>query len=381
MQEYNGLIIYFSMNLPPKALDREEMNTFLIQIPHSSFLQSYEWALFQLALGNRVFPMGAELDDRQLVSMMMYKDSMSGVINYLYCPRGPIVLHWDAQPSELWNGLHIKSLETMAEVGKEQRVGFVRFEPSFFANTPVPLWFARDVNTIRIKEVMPVQPPVTRVLDLMQSEENMQKQMHAKTRYNIGLAEKKGVEISSPIVIDARDVQSFLALIHKTSKRQGITPHPASYYELMAKKLSVAEIPTLGNPGMCYARLFIARYQGKVVAINMIIFFGDTATYVHGASDYEYRELMAPYLLQWEAMREAKRLGYGYYDLWGVQPETQTGISANIQIKTAAWAGISRFKAGFGGTVYYYPGTYDLILDAKKYIVYEVLAKIRRFIH
>ena len=86
---------------------------------------------------------------------------------------------------------------------------------------------------------------------------------------------------------------------------------------------------------------------------------------------------MSPYLLQWEALREAKRLGYRYYDLWGCMPEPAHSVDETILKQVEKWKGIDRFKKGFGGEVYYYPGAFELILDIKKYTVYRLLKRVK----
>lgn len=108
--------------------------------------------------------------------------------------------------------------------------------------------------------------------------------------------------------------------------------------------------------------LFIAEYQGKTIAANLVNFFGPTATYTHGGWDWEYRSLMAPHLLQWEQIKEAKNRGCKAYDFWGIDKIN--------------WPGITRFKKGFGGKEVNYIGTFDLILKQAWYSAYILVKKI-----
>jgi len=114
--------------------------------------------------------------------------------------------------------------------------------------------------------------------------------------------------------------------------------------------------------------MFIAELGGKIIAANMVVFFGDTVTYVHGASSNQYRNIMAPHVLQWRQIQAAKKEGYKYYDFWGVAPEGQ---------EKHHWAGITRFKKSFGGKGVSYLGAYDLILDKFWYTLYKVSHKLR----
>jgi lipid II:glycine glycyltransferase (peptidoglycan interpeptide bridge formation enzyme) len=123
----------------------------------------------------------------------------------------------------------------------------------------------------------------------------------------------------------------------------------------------------LGQSG--FLKMFLAEYQGKIIAANLIILFGDCVTYVHGASGDEYREVMAPHLLQWRQIQAAKKLGFKYYDFWGVAP---TGAD-----EKHPWQGITRFKRGFAGSEFNYLGARDLILDTFWYRIYKTVQRLR----
>jgi len=111
-------------------------------------------------------------------------------------------------------------------------------------------------------------------------------------------------------------------------------------------------------------KLYFAEYNNKVIASNIMTFFGDMVTYVHGSSSDQDRNVMAPYLLQWTIIQQAKNLGYKHYDFYGID-ETK-------------WPGVTRFKRGFGGTEINYPGTFDVIFNSFLYKSYQVLRWLRR---
>ncbi|NIP32988.1 peptidoglycan bridge formation glycyltransferase FemA/FemB family protein, partial [Candidatus Saccharibacteria bacterium] len=118
--------------------------------------------------------------------------------------------------------------------------------------------------------------------------------------------------------------------------------HPKSYYKKILESLgSMAEV-------------WFAEYKGKVIAANLMIFWGNTVLYLHGASSRDHKNVMAPYLLHWELIKRAKADGYKYYDFWGIAPPDSPNHP---------WAGITRFKKGFGGTEVKYPGTFDLAIN------------------
>jgi lipid II:glycine glycyltransferase (peptidoglycan interpeptide bridge formation enzyme) len=189
--------------------------------------------------------------------------------------------------------------------------------------------------------------------------EELLKQMKSKTRYNIRLAEKRGVNVYQ--TREKRHQEAFMALVGVTAERDGIRPHPKSYYEAMFATF----------PSETW-ELFVAEYEGEVIAANLIIFFGRYATYLHGSSANEHREVMAPYLLQWRAIQEARAHGCRWYDFGGVDTRGEEG----------SWAGITRFKLGFAPTTEMrkFPGAYDVILNPWRYRWYRALRKLRKII-
>ncbi|MBI5071795.1 peptidoglycan bridge formation glycyltransferase FemA/FemB family protein [Candidatus Falkowbacteria bacterium] len=187
-------------------------------------------------------------------------------------------------------------------------------------------------------------------MDLTKSEDELLAAMHEKTRYNIRLAEKKNLALKTGTVDD------FWKLMEETTKRDEFRAHPKKYYEKMFEKLAD------GEKNKMRGELKIV-YQGIApLAAAIIGYFGDTVTYLHGASSYEYRNLMAPYLLHWEIIKEAKKLGYKFYDFWGIDEKK--------------WPGVTRFKKGFGGFEINYPGTFDLPINKLWYKIYNLAKKI-----
>ena len=173
--------------------------------------------------------------------------------------------------------------------------------------------------------------------------------MHQKTRYNIRLAEKKGVKI---VESGAARFEEFWQLLVSTGDRDEFNLHGRSYYQEMLKFDSN------------FVKLFFAESEGKLLAVSLVVFFGDMATYIHGGSANENREVMAPYALQWQMIKLAKQMNYKYYDFHGVD-----------EVK---WPGVTRFKFGFGAKQADYPGTFDLVYDQGWYNIYKMVRKVRR---
>lgn len=332
--------------------DKLKWNNFLLNQPTQTgiFLQSWEWLDFQKIVGHKTHRLGLIDENGEL-------QAIAGVIEnvlllgkkYLYCPRGPITNQ----------KLNIKNqnllIEKIKKIAKNEKAFFIRIEP-------IDQNLKSAILNLEFKKTSPIQPECTLVLDLTNSEEQLLAAMHPKTRYNIRLAMRHGVTIhrtrSTNQEMLKEDFEIFWKLLLKTAKRDGFRTHPKNYYWQM---LNVLAPHPKASPAP-NAVLYHAKYQGKILATNLVMFFGDTATYLHGASSDEYRNVMAPHLLHWQIICEAKRLGFKYYDFWG-----------SDEIK---WPGITRFKKSFGGFEISYPGTFDLPLQKNWYKIYCLAKKI-----
>jgi len=299
-----------------------------------SFLQSSEWEKFQKAFGNRVF---------RIQGVLLIKNPKMR-LPYLYAPRvGKI------------NSLAIFKDELNVLAKKEKAV-FVKIEPYKVALlTDFP----------NAKQSATVQPQTTLLVNLGSSEEKILDQMRSKTRYNIRLATRNGVE-----VIEQNTFESFWALAQKTSERNNFRYHSKRYFELMLKTLA----PKI--------KIFSAIKEGKILASAIVLFWGEITYYLHGASLWEARQLMAPYKLHWEIMKIAKRAGCGQYDMWGIKlkPQISNLKSQNYYSQIDihhSWAGITRFKLGFApeGRIINYPDALDLIYRPFWYKIYSLKKK------
>jgi len=194
-----------------------------------------------------------------------------------------------------------------------------------------------------------IQPRQTLILDLAKSEEELLSAMKPKTRYNIKVAQKHCVKIDEGDGYFA----DFWRLLRQTADRDEFTTHDEDYYRKMLETLSPSGI----------MKLVAASYDGKVVAANLVVFFGDWCCYLHGASDYACRDKMAPQLLQWETILLAQSLGKKYYDFWGVDENK--------------WPGVTRFKTGFAPETAFtsYAGAFDLPLNKFWYWIYKLLKR------
>jgi lipid II:glycine glycyltransferase (peptidoglycan interpeptide bridge formation enzyme) len=311
----------------------------------NNFLQSWEWGEFQKSLGREV----RRLSWDNKIFVQAIKMNLPLGKNYWYIPHAPVII---SQTPEAFAAMS----ELVDELGKHG-VLFLRVDP--IARIEPSTEEQKQERSNRLLEFVPsTQPRCTRVLDLSRTEELLLSQMHQKTRYNIRLAQKKGVEVREG------PIEDFFKLNKQTKQRDNFVSHPDSHYKKMFDSL----------PGG-FIKIWNAECDGKVLSSNIILYFGDTATYAHGASSNENRELMGSHLLQWNVIQDAKSKGLKYYDFYGVNPEDEEHAAYK-----ESWKGISRFKQGFGGELICYPHSFDLIYKNGWYTLYKLLRKFRRLV-
>lgn len=313
-----------------KLLRPDNLNS-LEKIDHllsGEFLQSLFWAEMLVRGGEKIEVWQVEDNNQIRASVLLIKKSLRRGLFYWYAPRGPI---GDEE-----------AVEFLLTELKKSKVGgvFMRIEPAEKLT-------AKSILA-KLKKSLDLQPKKTLLLDLGLSDDDLLKAMHPKTRYNIKLASKKGVRISEG---GEQDFTDFWRLMSLTGERDGFRLHGEGHYRnLLSAKKNI--------------KLFLASYEGKIIAVGLFCFFGGRVTYLHGASDNEARNLMAPYLLQWEIIKKARAEGYKNYDFYGIDDKK--------------WPGVTRFKNGFGGFTKEYPGTYDFVFKPVIYGLYGFLRKVKR---
>jgi lipid II:glycine glycyltransferase (peptidoglycan interpeptide bridge formation enzyme) len=206
--------------------------------------------------------------------------------------------------------------------------------------------------------VRTIQPCRTIHVDLRPSEEEILSAMKGKTRYNIRLAERRGVDVRAG---GAEDVHTFYQLSQVTAERDQFGIHSYDYYRAAYDLFAPAGL----------AGLFVAEYQGKALAALMAFACGARAWYFYGASSDEERQRMPTYALQWAAMRWAKARGCELYDLWGVPDEEEETLEAEFAERSDGLWGVYRFKRGFGGRLVRYIGAYDYVYRPMLYRIYR----------
>ncbi len=298
--------------------------------PFGAFLQSFEWGEFQAALGFKVERISEDVKGKSVIAQAV-NFPMPLKSSYWHLPKGPL---GDASVE--------KAIELLCK--KLPGGAFLKIEP-----VKLPKKGQKSLDR---------QPSVTTIVDLSQTEEQILSAFKQKTRYNVRLAEKKGVTAQ---IVGLEQFEDLVRLMQQTAERDKFSLHELDHYKTMLQKLQSDD---------CRAFLAMAYYEGRPLAANVMIDAFGTRTYLHGASSNLYRNVMAPYALHKFLILDAKQKGLSSYDFWGIAPP-ESG-------EDHPWAGITRFKLGFGGKVVTMPGTYDVRKQTLMYFAYRLAKSLRR---
>lgn len=249
----------------------------------------------------------------------------------------------------------LPSQEALTYIRKEalkRRAIFVKLEPNVRTGDSLPY------NPLDyFKKGKPLFTKYTFVLDISRSEEEILKSMNQKTRYNVKLAEKRGVEVIKDNSKEA--FEEYWRLTEETTKRQGFYSHTKQYHQKMWQEMTSAGI----------GQLFKAVYNQETLTAWMAFILNKKLYYPYGASTSRHREVMANNLMMWEVIRYGKKMGCTEFDMWGsLGPEPQTNDS---------WYGFHKFKQGYGGELVEFLGTFDFVVFPAFYEIYKLTDTLR----
>lgn len=305
----------------------------------ASFLQSWDWGEVLLQSGQKIERIVVENDDATMLALVIFK-RLPAKKTFAFIPFGPL----ENKTSE-------KNWRELIEYVRSKNVVFLKIEPTNLVVVPE---FVKQ----KIHVVKDVNPMATMVLSLEKSILDILKSFHQKTRYNINLAEKKDLVIKWE-----KNFSVFWKLMQKTGSRDGFALHPEKNYQAAVSSPSVQQLTI---------------YSGdKPIAVGCFWISAGTCYYLYGASDHDYRQLMAPYLVQWEAIKMAKEKECGFYDFFGIASRKDPNSKEYDYDPKHRYAGVTRFKLGFNGTVVETPGTFDIPMNGLWYKLYCLSRRAR----
>lgn len=298
----------------------------------SSFIQSWSWGDFSERMGEKVFRLGfsehnsdkeQEQSSEKLIGIGLGVFIKAKRGRYLHFRHGPII-NWNDQ------GLAEFVIKTLKTLASQENAWFVRISPliSYETLERCPSLLSQS----RPSQMHNVDSEETWILDLNKTEEELLADMRKNTRYSIRKAEKMGIEILK--TKDPAYIDEFWTIMMDTVKRQKWTFYSREYIENEFKTFTQSD----------QALLFLAKYQGRFIAGAMFIFDKFQSVYHHSGALTEFRNTPASYLIQWEAIKEAKSRGLPRHNFWGLPLTKDNQLDMNDP-----WSGVGLFKTGFGG--------------------------------
>ena len=327
---------------PLSPAHQAEWETFVAGQNGGHLLQSWSWG--ELKTGANWRPLRLALREGDAGNIVAAASILRRTMLHLpprlghlaYVPKGP-VLDWTASTE---NGSSLARLFLLRLRGFLRGRGALalQVEPALEKGTSAGQAAVDCLQALKFRETQPIQPLRTILLDIEPDEETLLAGMKEKWRYNVRLAARKGVEIRAASTLE--EVQAWYNLLQTTGQRDLFGIHSLEYY---------CKAWTILEPRQ-QCRLLLAWSEGELLAGIFVSLQGHEAIYLYGASSNARRNLMPNYLLQWEAMRWARRAGATVYDFWGIPPTDESD---------EAMAGVYRFKSGWGGRVTTFIGNYE----------------------
>ncbi|OGK17262.1 hypothetical protein A3D80_01410 [Candidatus Roizmanbacteria bacterium RIFCSPHIGHO2_02_FULL_40_13b] len=329
-----------------QIIDKNEWDLFLSTHGEANFLQSWEWGEFHEQLHHTIERTGFSIDGKlEGVMLSIVEPARRG--RYLTVPGGPII-EWENE--ELINEVS----QAMKEIGKRQRCVFVRVRPQLL-NTEKSWAIFKAMGFVL--SPMHLHAQFTLQLDLSKSEEELLSEMRKNTRYEVRKAMNEGIRVEKST--DENSIRAFYDLQLQTAKRHGFVPFSYPYLHEQFKVFAAQNM----------AYLYSAYHNDELLAKAYVIFYGNEAVYHFGASTPQGREHPGAYLLQWEAIKEAKMRGMKHYNFWGIVHEHE---------KNHRFYGVSVFKRGFGGEEVEYLPAQDLIINKPRYLLTTTFEHLRK---
>ena len=326
-----------------------EYTSFLESHERCNFQQSIEWSIVKTSWKHEVI-LAEDSSGKIIGSLMVWIRKIPIFGNIMYSSRGPVC---DIHNMEVLKQIN----EGIQSLAKKYNAIVIRIEPDIksddesFRNIMLDLGYQIKDDAKNFREE--IQPRYVFRLDTKgKTEDELFKNLHSKTRYNVRLATKKGVTIKEGT---KEDLKEFHKIMVTTGIRDGFITRALSYFETMYDQMAPKHM-----------KLLMAYYEDKPISGVIVIMYGNKTWYLYGASSNEHRNLMPNYLLQWEMIKIALANKSDIYDLRGVP-----GIADNSN-------GLYRFKKGFGAEYTEFIGEVYMEFKPLRYRLYKFAEKVFR---
>jgi peptidoglycan pentaglycine glycine transferase (the first glycine) len=317
--------------------EREAFNAFVSRAPKGHILQSFEWG--KVKKDWQPFHLLIEADGQPAAAISILKRTIPVIGKAIfYAPRGPVGdIHDEALMDYLFSQVQY--------LARQQKAIFLKIDPD------VPVSDTQFLQYLQSRKFSyagkgkgegfeGIQPKFVFRLDIRPDIDTLFQNLHQKTRYNIRLAQRKGVTIRQDC--DEKDLPDFYRILKETTERDNFLVRSYSYFETLWQELAPKG----------YLKLFMAEYEGQPIAGTLAFLYGDKAWYIYGASSNEHRNVMPNYLIQWTMIEWAKANNCTMYDF--------RGVSGDLSEDNPLY-GLYRFKKGFNGEFTEFIGEFDRV--------------------
>ena len=305
-----------------KIKNREQWEEFLKDCSPKTFLQSWNWGEFQKKLGEKVWRL-AIFENQEILAQAQVIKVKAKRGTFLFLPHGPIIKKQKAKSKKQNYNFKVKILKTLLDelknLAKKEKAVFLRIAPILERNQENE----RIFKNLGFKEApLHIHPETTWQLDITLPEKDLLMEMRKTTRYLIRQA-LKNPELKIIKSKNLKDLKIFNEIYQQTAKRQRFVPFSFEYLK--------KEFETFLKDDQIL--LFLAKYQQEFLAGAMIIFWQKGGFYHQGASIKKYPKIPASYLIQWEAILEAKKRGCQTYNFWGIADINQKSEIKNQRFR------------------------------------------------
>jgi len=329
-----------------------EYEQFLSTVPNCDFLQTMMWSSVKQNWSQRIIVTRNEHKAITAGMLVLIRKVPFTPFTFLYAPRGPIFSA--AQYSAVLPAL----MQGLTALAKQEKAFAFKADPAIAANNNDFILHAKNARFRLIdtgKNFDGVQPRYVYVLNLKgKTADEVFAAFHSKTRYNIRLSQRKGVTVR---LGGHEDLAQFYEIMTETAERDNFNSRPLKYFQNMFHAIDSEHL-----------RLYVAEFEGRMIAATIAIFFGDTVWYLYGASSNKHRNTMPNYLLQWEMIQWAIEKNCSVYDFLGISGDDNPDNPLH---------GLYRFKSGFSGETIEYVGELEVVF---KPLLNKLVNLLRKFI-
>lgn len=352
--------------------EKEKWNSFVGDSIYGDILQFWQWGEAKSTEGWNPLYIAVidDVDGKILLTSLALVKKASFLGNYLYVGHGPVF----KDKQDLKKALPIWK-EGILEYAKRNNIFAIEIEPKIGyvpeedLSTPIisknlqyfidPAIIKAFYNNGFLQTKRNTQPKYKLYYDLEYSEEQLLSLMKKNTRYNVRLAERKGVEFREYNLTDPnidKVLTKFYSMLLETQERaHGYPIRPVSFFKKLIESFK-------GTDNICFME---TKYQGEVIAINISQRTKSWASSFYAASNRLYTEVKAPYLLRWRSVLSAKLFGSKVYDFWGIIPNS------------SQHKGYSENKLSFGGARIDTYGLLSVPINGIKYYIWDNAIRLR----